>query len=549
MTSAAGDHTLHGGILFGLQGVRIELQGRLLPGKRPKSWSSAIDVVGLPGAVLRETVLRLEAALAKYGFEPPEGSIYINLAPPDVPKEGTTLDLPLALIALQAAGLAPDWAAEIEGRHLFIGELGLHGDLRPVRGLLPIALTAGPGDSLVVPPGNQKEACMIRALPGRESCNILIAETLEEVVRFVRGQHALTNAAATPVKFEPLIERGVDFSQVKGQQAAKRAMEIAAAGGHNVLLVGPPGEGKSLVARALPTILPRLSQTDKVELTTIYSAKGLLAQDGAVVTRRPYREVHHTASKQSLVGGGSGIPEPGEISLAHKGVLFMDELPEFSRATIEAIRQPLENGEITISRVGATVTFPSQFTLVAAMNPCPCGYFGLRTCGSCTCVFAEGVAGCPACGAAGSSPRCTCDERAVRSYQKKISGPILDRIDIKVDVKPLTVDEKFGTTTAESSEAVRERVEAARARQAARFGNAVSANAFIPGGQVQKYCRFTPAALDAYKGVIQRHALSTRATDRLAKVARTVADLAGTDDIDVPHVEEAAAFLTGSVLM
>ncbi len=550
MSNQTGDHTLHGGILFGIEGIRIELQGRFIAGRGGRGWRSCIDMVGLAGAVIRETLQRIEAAFAKYGLEPPEGTIYLNLAPPDVPKEGTALDLPIALLALQAAGYIPDWPAEIEKNYVFIGELGLHGEIRPIRGILPIAMSAIGATNLVVPVGNQKEASMIRAVPGRESCNILTAESLEQVMQFMRGKTALPNAAAQPIQYEPIVERGVDFGVIKGQKPAKRAMEIAAAGGHNVLLVGPPGEGKSLIAKALPTILPRLSNSEKVELTQIYSAKGLLVSDGAVVTRRPYREVHHTASKQSLVGGGSGTPEPGEISLAHKGVLFLDELPEFSRPTIEALRQPIESGEITLSRVSATLTFPARFSLVAAMNPCPCGFFGLHLCDACNEAVSDPQMGCPKCGGAQLRPRCTCNAKTVQKYQKTISGPILDRIDLKVDVRPLTFEEKFGDAAAETSEQIRVRIDAARQKQAERYAAiGITCNAHMPGGQVQKWCNFAPAGFEAYKTVIQENTLSTRATDRLAKVARTVADLAGADTIEPPHVDEAASFLLGSALI
>ncbi len=547
---AQGDHTLHGAILLGIDGVAIELQGRKLPGRAPSSWRAAIDMVGLAGAVVRETLQRIEGAFAKYGIAPPDSELSINLAPPDVPKEGTSLDLPIALLALQAAGHIPDWPDWIEQKYVFLGELSLHGDIRPVRGVLPMAMTAGPGTNLVVPAANQKEASLIRAIPGRENCNILTVESLDQVVQFMRGQTALPNAAAQEIAYEPVVERGIDFSMIKGQHDAKRALEIAAAGGHNVLMIGPPGEGKSLTAKALPTILPRLGDAEKVELTRIYSAKGLLARDGSVVTRRPFREVHHTASKQALVGGGSGTPEPGEISLAHKGVLFLDELPEFSRPTIEALRQPIESGEITISRVGAALTFPSQFTLVAAMNPCPCGFFGLYRCTACGEVATSGSAGCPKCGGVKLDPRCACNAKSVQKYQQQISGPILDRIDLKVDVKPLTTEEKFSSANAESSEIIRRRVELARARQAARFQNSgISANAFIPGGRVLEWCAFTPNGFEHYKSVIAQHTLSTRATDRLAKVTRTIADLAESDSVEPPHVDEATRFLLGSALV
>jgi len=547
MSDATKDHTLHGGILYGIEGIEIELQGRLLPG-RAKDWS--ISISGLPGPVIRETLGRLEAVFAKYGFAPPEGEVLINLAPPDVPKQGTSLDLPIALLALQCAGILPDLPAEYERRFLFIGELGLHGEIRPVRGVLPIAMVASSGQSLVVPVGNQKEACMVRATHGRENCDILVANTFDEVVNFIRGKTSLPNAAAQTVQYQPVIAKGTDFSVIKGQKEAKRAMEIAAAGGHNALLIGPPGEGKSLVARALPTILPRLSDSEKVDLTRIYSAKGLLTEDGSVVTRRPFREVHHTASKQSLVGGGTGVPEPGEISLANMGVLFLDELPEFSRATVEAVRQPVENGEITISRVGGSMTFPARFTLIAAMNPCPCGFYGLFTCAQCMAVASDASQGCPKCGSHQINPRCKCDARSVKAYQNKISGPLLDRIDIKVDVKPLSVEEKFGQEAAESSDAVRARVEAARDRQTARYGGTgISSNAAIPGGQVQKWCEFEPDAFEAYKQTISNGTFSTRATDRLAKLSRTIADLEGTPKIATRHLEEATELLTGSVLM
>jgi magnesium chelatase family protein len=549
-SSPSADHTLHGGILYGINGICIELQGRFIASGRGKSWSSAINMVGLAGTVVKETLLRIEGALAKYGFAPPSGTVYINLAPPDIPKQGTSLDLPIALIALQAAGHIPDWPDAIQDDYLFIGELGLHGEIRPVHGLLPIAMVAKAGQSLVVPQTNQKEACLVRALPGKDSCNILTAGTLEQVIQFMRGQASLPNAAAQEISYEPMLERGVDFGQIKGQRDAKRAMEIAAAGGHNVLLVGPPGEGKSLTAKALPTILPRLSDAEKVELTKIYSAKGLLAGDGSVVTRRPFREVHHSASKQSLVGGGSGVPEPGEISLAHKGVLFLDELPEFSRPTIETLRQPLESGTITISRVDASLEFPAEFTLVAAMNPCPCGFFGMYNCSQCGELVFEPGRGCAKCGSVQATPRCSCGSKAVEKYQGRISGPILDRIDLKVDLKPLSFEEKFGEAASENSAAIRARVEAARTVQSQRYaGTSIAANAFIPGGQVTKWCGFSTAGLESYKQTIQSGTFSTRATDRLAKLARTIADLAAAPQIEPPHVAEATRFLVGSVLL
>jgi magnesium chelatase family protein len=326
-------------------------------------------------------------------------------------------------------------------------------------------------------------------------------------------------------------------------------MVIAAAGGHNVLMVGPPGEGKSLLANALRGILPSLSNAEKIELTRIYSAKGLLSEDGMVVTQRPFRPVHHTASKQSLVGGGSGIPEPGEITLAHRGILFLDELAEFSRPTLEALRQPIETGAIVVSRVDASLNFPAEFTLVAAMNPCPCGYLGQYLCQECLGFTYDAKAGCTRCGKLNVRSRCDCKPAKVQSYRKKISGPILDRIDLNVDIKPLSVEEKFGKEKRESSKVLRERIRQAREVQRNRFGeNGIACNATIPGGEITKWCDFHPSAFERYKRIIAEGTFSTRATDRMAKVSRTVADLEGSARIDEGHVLEAGGFISGSPL-
>ena len=291
----------------------------------------------------------------------------------------------------------------------------------------------------------------------------------------------------------------------------------------NILLIGPPGEGKSLLASAIPGILPRLSNEEKVDLTKIYSAFGALECDGQAVTRRPFRSVHHTVSREALVGGGSKIPRPGEITLAQNGILFLDEIAEFSRATLEALREPLESGEITISRVGATLSYPCRFTLIAAMNPCPCGYYG--------------------------TDQCHCTERAVVAYQKKLSGPLLDRIDLQVELRRLTTEERFAESKGEESPRIRAAVEAARDRQRRRFGTAgIPHNAAIPGGQVRDYCKFSSEGLNAYKDLIDAHTLSTRSMDRLAKVARTVADLGGDEEVEAKHLQKASSFVIGGVL-
>ncbi|WP_315852336.1 YifB family Mg chelatase-like AAA ATPase [Paludisphaera rhizosphaerae] len=318
------------------------------------------------------------------------------------------------------------------------------------------------------------------------------------------------------------MERAPDFGLIRGQAKSKEAACIAAAGGHNLLLIGPPGEGKSLMASALPGILPRLSDEEKVQLTRIYSAYGALEKDGVAVTRRPMRTIHHTASRQSVVGGGSRIPRPGEITLSHLGVLFLDEIAEFSTSTLEALRQPMESGEIQISRVGATLSYPARFTLVAAMNPCPCGYYG--------------------------TDLCRCKNVDVRKYQRKLSGPILDRIDLQVELSRLSTDERFAETKEESPR-LRALVERARERQRKRFaGLPIPHNAAMPGGRVLEYCNFGEDARASLRSIVDRNVLSTRSMDRLCKVARTVADLKDCEQVEPAHLEKAAEFVVGGML-
>jgi magnesium chelatase family protein len=461
---------------------------------------------------------RIGGAFSKLGIPPSPVEILINLAPAAHEKDGTWLDLPLAIIMLQAAGLLPDLTGEQESKFILFGELGIHGELRRVPGSLSLAFCAKPGQSLIVPKGNEKECALILAKPGHEGCGVYPAATLEEVLEFFRGRSRLPNALR-----EPVIEKATDFGRIRGQERAKRAALIAAAGGHNLLLVGPPGEGKSLIAGAIRGILPPLSDGEKVELTRIYSAVGALNEDGCAVTRRPVRAVHHSASMQALIGGGSGVPRPGEATLAHHGVLFLDELPEFSRQALEALRQPMENGVVRITRVNASLEFPASFTLVAAMNPCPCGYAG--------------------------TPQCGCGAKVIERYQKKLSGPLLDRIDLQVVISPLSTEERFAAVQDGESTRLRALVQKARLRQQQRFNEtSIPHNAAIPGGQVPDYCQFSPEGFEAFKDVVTRAKVSTRTTDRLAKVARTIADLEEAASVDPKHVEEAALFVAGGVL-
>jgi magnesium chelatase family protein len=543
------EHNLYGGILYGVDGHRIELQARYFGPDAPgHEWD--IRITGMATGAVKEVQGRLAGAFAKHGLQPMDGRILINLAPAGIPKFGTSLDLPIAVICLQAAGYVPDLSPEVEKNYFMIGEVSLHGDIRRINGALPIALCATPGSTLIVPRGNEKECCMLRGLPDHGATRILVAEDLGELVRFMLGKVKLKNALAENPKFEGKIPPAPDFASIKGQEQAKRAMVVAAAGGHNVLMVGPPGEGKSLLASAFPGILPPLSNPEKIELTWLYSAKGLLNEDGLVVSRRPFRAVHHTASKQALIGGGSGVPEPGEITLAHRGVLFMDELAEFSRSTLESLRQPIEAGEVTVSRVDASLSFPARFTLVAAMNPCPCGFHGQYICQDCLGLSYDPKSGCPKCGKFNLRNRCECKPAKVQTYRKKVSGPILDRIDLHLDIRPLSVEEKFADTKGSSSRVLRDLVTATREIQSRRyFQTPIAHNAAIPGGEISKWCEFSPAGFDRYRTIISQGSFSTRATDRMAKMSRTIADLETQPKIEDRHVQEAAAFLSGSPLM
>ena len=492
--------------VLGIDAYRVEVEVDITSGL------PTYTTVGLPEASVKESKERVKSAIGNSGYRFPDDRITVNLAPAAIKKEGTGFDLPIALGILAATGIIPQ---ETISQYLILGELSLDGRVKPVRGSLPMALAAKEAGykSIIVPFDNSREASVVTEI------EVLPVKTLSQVVAYLTG---FSRIAPEKTNISDLFEKNdhfaVDYAEVAGQEHVKRALEITAAGGHNLLMIGPPGSGKTMLAKRLPTILPPFIFNEAIETTKIFSVVGLLEKDQALITRRPFRSPHHTISDAGLIGGGH-LPRPGEVSLAHNGVLFLDELPEFKKHVLEVLRQPLEDSQVTISRASTTLTYPSNFMMVAAMNPCPCGYF--------------------------SDPKhaCRCTYQQIHRYRSKISGPLLDRIDIHVEVPAVPYKDLMAESSAEPSADIGQRVAAARKIQSQRFARAkIYCNAQMSSRHIKAHCRIDDASRRLLESAIDKLGLSARAFNRVLKIARTIADLTAEPAIRVDHISEAIQY-------